>query len=83
MKIEIITKENCQYCVKAKILLEKKNLAFTQRIYPDDISYAEIVHKYPDAKTFPIITVDGEYIGGYDQLSRLLKDYEPDESISE
>jgi glutaredoxin-related protein len=31
-----------------------------------------LLEKFPDAKTFPVIVVDGMYIGGYNELSEEL-----------
>jgi hypothetical protein len=34
-----------------------------------DFSRETLLENYPTAKTFPVITVDGFYIGGYSQLA--------------
>jgi hypothetical protein len=34
-----------------------------------DFSRETLLENYPTAKSFPVITVDGFYIGGYSQLA--------------
>lgn len=78
MKIDIISKDNCAYCISAKVLLEKKSLVYTETKLNEDLTREQILQKFPTARTFPIISIDDEYIGGYDQLTKKLKDYDPE-----
>ena len=38
-----------------------------------DFTREELFEKFPTARTFPQITVDGEAIGGYDNFVKLLE----------
>ncbi len=58
--LKIITKNDCPYCVRAKALLSQ-----------NDISYQEIDRKNVEGfpyKTVPQIWLDGNYVGGYNEL---------------
>ena len=68
MKIEVYSKDNCGYCTKAKALLKKLNLKFDEYKMGDNITRDEIISKFPNSKTMPIIVIDNVNIGGYDQL---------------
>ena len=74
MKIEIFGKPDCIHCEKAKFLCKQKEIEFTYQELGKDFEMGFILEKFPGAKTFPQIIVDGEYVGGYDDLSVFLKE---------
>jgi glutaredoxin len=39
----------------------------------EDFTREHLLEMFPDARTFPVILLDGMYIGGYDQLQTLLE----------
>lgn len=77
MKINVVGKDNCIYCDMIQTLLFKEEKDYTYRTMesmgPDFFSEWMREHA-PNAKTFPIVLVDGEYIGGYNQLKKLLEE---------
>ena len=70
--VEIYSKDNCPYCDKAKNLLEMKNMEYIEYKLDKDFSRDEILEWFPGVKTFPIITLDKKYIGGYNELYDLV-----------
>lgn len=68
MSIVIYTKEDCAYCAMAKNLLKSKNITYSEKVLSIDYTREELLSKYSLAKTFPVIVVDGFYIGGYNNL---------------
>tara|TARA_R100001460_G_scaffold4800_2_gene13493 strand:- start:14177 stop:14401 length:225 start_codon:yes stop_codon:yes gene_type:complete len=70
--IEIYGKPNCPYCDKAKSLCEQKNLEYVYKQLDADFTREELFEQFPGARTFPQIRVDGEAIGGYDNLNARL-----------
>lgn len=68
-RVVIYSRENCAYCAYAKNLLETKNIPYIELKLDVDFSRDTLLENYPTAKTFPVITVDGFYIGGYSQLA--------------
>ena len=69
MKAEIYGKPDCIHCEKAKFLCKQKEIEFTYQELGKDFEMGFILEKFPGAKTFPQIIVDGEHVGGYDDLS--------------
>lgn len=68
-KVEIYTTALCPYCHRAKALLKKKNVAFTE--YAVDAESGrrdEMTTRAPGARTVPQIFIDGKGIGGCDDL---------------
>ena len=71
MKIKVYTTISCPFCVAAKNLLTSKNLDFTEIDLTSDLELRlEVSTKY-NWRTVPIIIIDGELIGGFDDLSKL------------
>jgi glutaredoxin len=81
MQAEIYTKANCQYCTKAKELFKEKGISYREFIispgfgettlesHQQYVSKAMLIEKAPNAKTVPQIWLEGNYIGGYTELS--------------
>jgi glutaredoxin 3 len=69
MRFIIYTLSYCQYCVAAKDLLQSKGLPF-EEIVSD--SNKEDVKEKNSYSTFPQIFVDGELLGGYDNLTQYI-----------
>ena len=69
--IEIYSKEWCPYCFKAKALLKSKALDYTVLDITSDKKLEDEMIERSHRRTVPQIFIDGESIGGYDDLSRL------------
>jgi glutaredoxin len=52
----------------ARIALWDKQIPYSEQKLGKHFSREQILEKFPEAKTFPIIVLDGMYIGGYTQL---------------
>jgi glutaredoxin 3 len=71
-KVEIYTQWGCGYCVRAKHLLESKGVAFEEYdVTMGGPKKAEMRERAPGARTVPQIFIDGEAIGGCDELYAL------------
>ena len=71
MKIVIFSKANCQYCTKAKGLVKRLGLEYTERNLEKDFDndpgkLLEEIGK--NVRQMPQIKIDDELIGGYNQL---------------
>ena len=66
--IEIWSKPQCPFCDKAENLCKQKNFEYKKYMLDEDFSREELVEKFPSARTFPQITIDGELIGGYTEF---------------
>ncbi len=71
--IEIFTGYGCSYCDRAKAVLQERGLAFVERSVDDQTVLAEFRERLPRVKSIPQIFVDGEHIGGYEDLVLRLK----------
>ena len=67
-EIEMFTGPNCNYCKAAKDLLAENGLAFNERDISDPQVMQEFRERLPRQKSIPQIFVDGEHIGGYEDL---------------
>ncbi len=71
-RVEIYTKWGCPYCVAAKTLLDKKGVAYEEYdITMGGPKRAEMLERVPGARTVPQVLVDGEALGGFDDVSAL------------
>jgi glutaredoxin 3 len=52
----------------AKTLLKNKGIAFEERMIGVEWTREQLLESIPQARTVPQIILNGEYIGGYDQL---------------
>ena len=62
------SKVTCPFCDMAKTLLKNKGIAFEERMIGVDWTREQLLEAIPQARTVPQIILNGEYIGGYDQL---------------
>ena len=68
MDCVIYTKENCTWCVAAKDFMQRQRCSYKEVKIGEEILLEEVLQKFPGVKTVPIITIDGEFIGGYNEL---------------
>ena len=79
MEVVIYSRDNCGYCNRAKIKLQKYN----PKIHMLNIDFTrdEFFIKFPNAKTFPQIIINNEHIGGYHELKKWLAFNSPNEDF--
>ena len=68
--ITIYGKEQCPYCDMAKKSCEQAGYDYEYKQLGTDFDREEMMNTFPTARTFPQIIVDGEKIGGYQQLQQ-------------
>ncbi|MDQ7000620.1 MAG: glutaredoxin 3 [Mariprofundus sp.] len=70
--IEVYSGDFCPYCVRAKALLKKKGLEFSEYNVRKDIKrQAEMSERAPGARTIPQIFINNRHVGGCDELYTL------------
>jgi glutaredoxin 3 len=70
-RIEMYTTPFCGYCARAKSLLEKKGAAYEEMdVMLDEKKRAEMRAR-AKRSTVPQIFINGQYIGGSDELAAL------------
>lgn len=71
-KIEIYTKFLCPYCTRAKALLTAKGVAFEEiDISMGGVRRTEMLERSGGRQTVPQIFINGDHIGGCDDLLAL------------
>jgi len=70
-RIQIYSTQQCSYCVRAKALLQAKGLDYTETDVADDIDIMQEMITRSGKRTVPQIFIDGDPVGGFDELSRL------------
>jgi len=80
MKAEIYTRADCGHCVRAKKLLDHNKIEYKEYVISlgydeepltENVQYVtkeQLKERVPHAKTIPQIFLDGNYIGGADEL---------------
>lgn len=71
-KVEIYTSPFCGFCMRAKSLLDSKNVEYTDiDVMMDGEKRREMTERAGGDHRVPQIFVDGEHIGGSDELKAL------------
>ncbi len=82
--IEVYSGDFCPYCSRAKSLLKKKGLEFSEYNVRKDIQrQAEMQDRAPGARTIPQIFINNRHVGGCDDLYALERRGELDQWITE
>lgn len=74
--LELWTKPECTWCEQAKKLLALKEKEYTIKTLDVDFSRDQLRLRFPEATVYPVISVDGKYIGGYAELLDFLNPFE-------
>ncbi len=70
-EIVLYTTEWCGYCVRARALLDSLALDYDLVALDDDPAFRQRVHDLGGRWTVPLVMIDGQPIGGYDELAAL------------
>ncbi|HSH99700.1 MAG TPA: glutaredoxin 3 [Reyranella sp.] len=70
-RIEIYTTPWCGYCARAKSLLERKGAAFEETDVMEDPVKRSEMRERSKRTTVPQIFINGQHIGGSDELAAL------------
>ena len=75
MTVTVYSKPACQYCDKAKDLLERLGYEYTEKIGTKDISLEEFFKELgKTVRTIPQIVIDGKHIGSFNELTEYFAD---------
>ncbi|MFQ3617358.1 MAG: glutaredoxin 3 [Cyanobacteriota bacterium] len=70
--VEIYTWSTCPFCIRAKALLNKKGVNFTEYcIDGDEAARAAMADRANGRRSLPQIFIDGVHVGGCDDLHAL------------
>ncbi|MBC7003988.1 glutaredoxin [Photobacterium sp. BZF1] len=73
----VITQPNCPFCVRAKAILDERGTEYTTLVLGTDLPKTTMVDFIEQqtgnvVRTVPQIILDGQYIGGHDDLVAFL-----------
>ena len=80
-KVVVYTTPYCPYCLRAKLLLKNKSVAFEEVDVSDDDKRDELVER-TNWRTVPQIFIGEEFVGGYDELQSLEDEGKLDEMLA-
>lgn len=69
--IEIYTASICPFCVKAKNLFAKKGVSYTEIDVSDTEVRMKMIDRANGQRTVPQIFINGQHVGGCDDLYAL------------
>jgi glutaredoxin len=72
--VTVYSKDDCPYCVKAKTVLSLRNIKFTEKKIGVDVTREQLLEAIPNARTVPQIVINGDSIGGYEQLLKYIEE---------
>ena len=74
-KVEIYVKSTCSYCLRVKRLLVGKGIEYEAHAVDfDRDKRQEMIQRANGRTTVPQIFIDGQHVGGCDELFRLERD---------
>lgn len=71
--VEIYSADNCDYCRRAKSLLVDADIEFEEFDIASDDHRETLMSRLPRLRSIPQIFINGEHIGGYEDLEILSK----------
>jgi glutaredoxin 3 len=70
-KVELYTWTYCPFCIRAKALLEEKNISYREVIIDGDNEKKRELYENTGQNTVPFIFINGNFLGGYTELNTL------------
>ena len=81
--VKIYTTTYCGFCVRAKDLLKRKGVDYTEvDVTGDDEARAKLVEMSGGQRTVPQIFIGDTHVGGYSDLAQLDKEQRLDPMLS-
>ncbi|MFW1753202.1 glutaredoxin 3 [Acinetobacter wanghuae] len=82
-EVKIYSTTVCPYCVRAKQLLERKGVAYTDiNLSQEDPQVRLDLMQRTNHRTVPQIFINDQFIGGFDQLYALEREGKLDELLA-
>jgi len=70
-RVEVYTASGCNYCLRAKRLLEARGISYAEIDVELDADVRADVVRRSGRRSVPQIFIDGRAIGGYEELAAL------------
>jgi glutaredoxin 3 len=82
-RVRMYTTLICPYCIRAKMLLKKKGIAFEEIDVSGDHDTRDWLVKTTGRRTVPQIFINEEAIGGFDEMAALDRAGELDKKLAQ
>jgi glutaredoxin 3 len=82
-QVSVYTTDYCPYCTRAKALLGKKNVPFTEVAVDERPDLRSWLVSASGQRTVPQIFINGRSVGGFSELAELDKKGELDRLLGE
>jgi len=69
--MQLYTTGWCGYCFRAKALLDARGITYEELSLDDDPAFRQRVYDLGGRWTVPLVVIDGQPIGGYQELAAL------------
>ena len=66
------SQDKCVACTSAKNLLEIKGISYEVKMLGENATKQELLEAVPNARSVPQIFLDGKYVGGLDELRKVV-----------
>ena len=64
----IYSKDDCAYCEGAKLLCGTEGLNYEEIKIGKDMTREEFMEMHPDVRSMPLVYVDNQKVGGYQEF---------------
>lgn len=81
VKVEVYSTALCPYCSRARHLLQKKGIQFTEYRVDTDSNLRIQMEQRSQSSSVPQIFIDDRHIGGFDDMAELDMDGELDKLL--
>ena len=72
--IQIWGKKDCVFCESAKSFLDNRKIDYDYLELDRDFSREEILQHFPGAKSFPQIVINGQKVGGHNEMTKYIEE---------
>jgi len=72
-QVEIFSGPQCAHCQKAKALMDRNQITYTEYSIADPAHMQEYTRRLPRSRSIPQIFVDGRHIGNDQDLEELVE----------
>jgi len=73
-KVTIYTAPACPYCIRAKQFFDESNIEYVEKLTQDHEEEHEALMEKYKWRTVPMIFIGEEFIGGYDDMMKLVSE---------
>lgn len=73
IRFTIYSKPQCPNCSNAKLYCEAQGIDYEVKMLDVDFTREEILEKFPNVKSFPIVSLKDTFLGGYYEMMEIHK----------